>query len=105
MISDTHIYDNRRREIAPGVKRLDHRVHTPGVHVIVACLCETLQASQDPSRWVEQLDAEIRSGFENFRHLTTQIDCDAYDGGHLYLAHRPEKLAGLGADFDISSAK
>jgi glycine/D-amino acid oxidase-like deaminating enzyme len=39
-----------------------------------------------------RLDSEIRSGFENFKHLTTQIDCDATDGGHLYLAHRPEKL-------------
>jgi len=61
-----------------------------------------LKRSQWIRRWgldvAKQLDAEIRSGFENFRHLTTQIDCDAYDGGHLYLAHRPEKLAGLEAE-------
>jgi serine/threonine protein phosphatase PrpC len=35
-----------------------------------ACLCETLQASQDPSRWVERLDAEIRErtrpGHDNY---------------------------------------
>lgn len=35
-----------------------------------ACLCETLQASQDPSRWVERLDAEIRArarpGHDNY---------------------------------------
>lgn len=35
-----------------------------------ACLCETLQASPDPSRWVEQLDAEIRArakpGHDNY---------------------------------------
>jgi glycine/D-amino acid oxidase-like deaminating enzyme len=58
-----------------------------------------LKRSQWIARWgidvARQLDAEIRAGFENFRHLTTQIDCDAYDGGHLFLAHRPEKLAGL----------
>ncbi len=61
-----------------------------------------LKRSQWIRRWgldvARQLDAEIRSGFENFRHLTTQIDCDAFDGGHLYLAHRPEKLAGLEAE-------
>jgi glycine/D-amino acid oxidase-like deaminating enzyme len=58
-----------------------------------------LKRSQWIERWgldvARQLDAEIRTGFENFKHLTTQIDCDAFDGGHLYLAHRPEKLAYL----------
>lgn len=55
------------------------------------------------AQWVERwgldvarkLDTEIRTGFENFRQLTTEIDCDAFDGGHLYLAHRPEKIAYL----------
>ncbi|MBC7484952.1 MAG: FAD-binding oxidoreductase [Rhizobacter sp.] len=55
------------------------------------------------SQWIERwgidvakaLDTEIRTGFENFKQLTTQIDCDAFDGGHLYLAHRPEKLEYL----------
>jgi glycine/D-amino acid oxidase-like deaminating enzyme len=41
------------------------------------------------------MDAEIRTGFENFKELTTGIACDAFDGGHLYLAHRPEKLEYL----------
>ena len=58
-----------------------------------------LKRSQWIERWgidvAKQLDREIRSGFENFKHLTTQIDCDAFDGGHLHLAHRPERLAGL----------
>ncbi|MES2877874.1 MAG: FAD-dependent oxidoreductase [Pseudomonadota bacterium] len=58
-----------------------------------------LTRSQWIERWgldvAKQLDTEIRTGFENFKHLTTQIDCDAFDGGHLYLAHRPEKLAYL----------
>ncbi|WP_198970544.1 NAD(P)/FAD-dependent oxidoreductase [Xylophilus sp. ASV27] len=61
-----------------------------------------LKRSQWIERWgpdvAKRLDAEIRRGFENFRQLTTQIDCDAHDGGHLYLAHRPEKLAGLEAE-------
>ena len=55
------------------------------------------------SQWIERwgidvakaLDTEIRTGFGNFKQLTTQIDCDAFDGGHLYLAHRPEKLEYL----------
>ncbi len=55
------------------------------------------------AQWIERygldvakrLDTEIRTGFENFRHLTQQIDCEAFDGGHLYLAHRPEKIPVL----------
>ena len=58
-----------------------------------------LKRSQWIARWgldvAKALDTEIRTGFENFKALTTQIDCDAYDGGHLYLAHRPEKLNAL----------
>lgn len=55
-----------------------------------------LTRSQWIQRWgldvAKKLDTEIRIGFENFKHLTTEIDCDAHDGGHLYLAHRPKKL-------------
>jgi len=55
------------------------------------------------SQWIERwgrdvalkLDAEIRAGFENFKQLAHEIDCDAIDGGHLYLAHRPAKLDDL----------
>jgi glycine/D-amino acid oxidase-like deaminating enzyme len=58
-----------------------------------------LKRSQWIARWgvdvAKQLDTEIRTGFENFKLLTTQIECEAFDGGHLYLAHRPEKLNGL----------
>ena len=55
-----------------------------------------LTRSQWIERWgldvAKKLDREIRSGFENFRNLAMGMDCDAVDGGHLYLAHRPEKL-------------
>ena len=55
-----------------------------------------LKRSQWIERWgldvARKLDTEIRTGFDNFRQLTREIDCDAFDGGHLYLAHRPEKL-------------
>ena len=55
------------------------------------------------SQWIERwgldtakaLDTEIRTGFENFKALTREIDCDAFDGGHLYIAHRKEKVAYL----------
>jgi glycine/D-amino acid oxidase-like deaminating enzyme len=43
----------------------------------------------------KKLDAEVRQGFENFIDLTTQIDCEAFNGGHLYLAHKPSKMAYL----------
>ncbi|MGL6109098.1 MAG: NAD(P)/FAD-dependent oxidoreductase [Rubrivivax sp.] len=55
-----------------------------------------LKRSQWIARWgldvARQLDAEIRAGFENFRTLTQSIDCDAHDGGHLHVAHRPRMM-------------
>ena len=58
-----------------------------------------LKRSQWIERWgigvAKQLDTEIRTGFENFRELTQQIDCEAFDGGHLYVAHRPKMVAAL----------
>lgn len=61
-----------------------------------------LKRSQWIARWgldtARRLDTEIRTGFENFKDLTTRIDCDASDGGHLYLAHRPKKLPALAAE-------
>ena len=55
------------------------------------------------SQWIERwglatarrLDTEIRGGFERFKALVAEIPCDAQDGGHLYVAHRPKKLAFL----------
>lgn len=52
------------------------------------------------SQWIERwgkemalkLDAEIREGFETFKALVAEFDCDAQPGGHLYVAHRPKKL-------------
>lgn len=58
-----------------------------------------LSRSQWIKRWgletAKKLDREIYTGFENFRELTQGIDCDATDGGHLYVAHRPEKMIYL----------
>lgn len=64
-----------------------------------------LKRSQWIERWgldvAKRLDREIRTGFENFRELTRQIDCDAQDGGHLYVAHRPEKLPVLAKEAGV----
>ncbi len=61
-----------------------------------------LKRSQWIARWgidvARKLDTEIRTGFDNFKRLTTEIDCDAYDGGHLNLAHRPKMLEPLRAE-------
>ena len=58
-----------------------------------------LSRSQWIKRWgletAKKLDREIYTGFENFRELTQGIDCDATNGGHLYVAHRPEKMLYL----------
>jgi glycine/D-amino acid oxidase-like deaminating enzyme len=50
----------------------------------------------------KRLDSEIRSGFENFKALSREIDCDAFDGGHLYLAHKPAKLDALRQDVAVA---
>ena len=58
-----------------------------------------LSRSQWIERWgldvAKRLDAEIRNGFETFKSLVAEIDCDAQDHGHLYVAHRDKKMAFL----------
>jgi len=58
-----------------------------------------LSRSQWIERWgldtAKKLDREIYTGFENFKELVSEIDCDAFGGGHLYIAHRPEKMTYL----------
>jgi len=58
-----------------------------------------LYRSQWIDRWgldtAKKLDAEIRYGFQTFKDLVAQSDCDPQPGGHLYVAHRPKKLAFL----------
>lgn len=64
-----------------------------------------LKRSQWIQRWgrdtAKRLDAEVREGFENFRALTRELDCDAHDGGHLYVAHRDKKLAYLRHECEV----
>ena len=58
-----------------------------------------LYRSQWIARWGRKtalaLDAEIRGGFETFKRLVAEIECDAQPGGHLYLAHRAKKMPFL----------
>jgi len=58
-----------------------------------------LYRSQWIKRWgvdtARRLDAELRDGFEYWKSLVSQTDCDAQPGGHLYTAHRQKKLAFL----------
>ncbi|MFT3813608.1 MAG: FAD-dependent oxidoreductase [Acidovorax sp.] len=53
--------------------------------------------SQWIARWGKptalRLDAEIREGFETFKSLVREFpECEPQHGGHLYIAHRPEKM-------------
>ncbi len=58
-----------------------------------------LYRSQWIDRWGKatalKLDAEIRSGFETFKSLVAEVDCEPQPGGHLYIAHRERKLEFL----------
>ena len=58
-----------------------------------------LYRSQWIDKWgldtAKRLDSEIREGFDYFKTLVSGIDCDAQDGGHLYIAHRGKKMAFL----------
>lgn len=64
-----------------------------------------LYRSQWIARWGKdvalKLDAEIRAGFETFRALTQEFDCDAQPGGHLYIAHRTKKLPFLRHEAEV----
>ena len=55
------------------------------------------------SQWIERwglatarrLDEEIRFGFQTFKDLVADADCDPQPGGHLYVAHRAKKMGFL----------
>jgi glycine/D-amino acid oxidase-like deaminating enzyme len=64
-----------------------------------------LYRSQWIAKWgvdvARRLDREIRDGFETWKSLVAQVDCDAQDGGHLYIAHRPRKLQFLERECEV----
>jgi taurine dehydrogenase large subunit len=61
-----------------------------------------LYRSQWLQRWGKdtalRLHAEIRDGFETFKSLIQDIDCDPQPGGHLWIAHRPHVMKKLEAE-------
>jgi glycine/D-amino acid oxidase-like deaminating enzyme len=50
-------------------------------------------------RWgidvARKMHAEVAEGFDLFRSLVAEIDCEPQDGGHLYIAHRPKMMPVL----------
>jgi taurine dehydrogenase large subunit len=58
-----------------------------------------LKRSQWIERWgletAKKLHAEIVEAFDLFRDLISGIDCEPQDGGHLYIAHKPDRMAVL----------
>jgi len=64
-----------------------------------------LQRSQWIARWGKdtalRLHEEICEGFETFRGLVGEIDCEPQSGGHLWIAHRPKKMASLRAEAKV----
>jgi glycine/D-amino acid oxidase-like deaminating enzyme len=64
-----------------------------------------LYRSQWIAKWgldtAKRLDREIREGFETWKQMVAQTDCDAQDGGHLYIAHRDRKLAFLERECEV----
>lgn len=58
-----------------------------------------LSRSQWIERWgvdiARKMHSEIAEAFDVFRGLIRGIDCDAQDGGHLYIAHKPSRLPVL----------
>jgi len=64
-----------------------------------------LYRSQWIAKWgvdtAKRLDREIRAGFEGWQQLVSQTECDAQYGGHLYVAHRPRKLAFLQRECEV----
>ncbi|MDN2565579.1 FAD-binding oxidoreductase [Aquibium sp. A9E412] len=61
-----------------------------------------LKRSQWIARWgldvARRMHAEVAEGFELFRSLIAEIDCEPQDGGHLYIAHKPSMMPALEAE-------
>lgn len=49
-----------------------------------------------------KLDAEIRQGFQTFKSLVAEFpECEPQPGGHLYIAHRDQKMAFLRQEAEV----
>lgn len=67
-----------------------------------------LKRSQWIARWgldvARRLHAEIGEAFDVFRALIRDTDCEPQDGGHLYIAHKPDRMAALEAESNLLNA-
>ena len=61
------------------------------------------------SQWIERwgkdvalkMHDEIQEGFDNFKSLIAEIDCDPQPGGHFLIAHRPRIMQKLAAEAKV----
>lgn len=61
------------------------------------------------SQWIERwgkgvalkMHDEIQEGFNHFKSLITEIDCDPQPGGHFLIAHRPRIMEKLAAEAKV----
>ena len=61
------------------------------------------------SQWIERwgkdvalkMHHEIYEGFNTFKSLVAEIDCDPQPGGHFLIAHRPRIMQGLAAESKV----
>lgn len=64
-----------------------------------------LKRSQWIERWgldvAKKMHAEVAEGFDLFRSLVAEIDCEPQDGGHLYIAHKPSVMPELQKESDL----
>ncbi|MEQ1753206.1 MAG: FAD-binding oxidoreductase [Micropepsaceae bacterium] len=64
-----------------------------------------LKRSQWIERWgldvAKRLHAEIGEAFDVFRGLIKDIDCEPQDGGHLYIAHKADRMPALQAECNL----
>ena len=58
-----------------------------------------LKRSQWIQRWgvdvARRMHTEVAEAFDLFRSLVKEVDCEAQDGGHLYIAHKPSVMPAL----------
>lgn len=61
-----------------------------------------LKRSQWIARWgldtAKKMHTEVAEAFDVFRDLIRDIDCEPQDGGHHYIAHKPNRMAALEAE-------
>ncbi|MCP8881941.1 FAD-binding oxidoreductase [Devosia sp. XJ19-1] len=67
-----------------------------------------LKRSEWIQRWgmdtAKAMHAEVLEGFELFNDLIKDIDCDAQPGGHLFISHKAEYMAGIEKQSELNNS-